>query len=62
MTLDCKDVVAFLNSKSFAGYIISNPPYINFANFNNNKMFKYESKDALIAEENGMYFYKKYFE
>ena len=62
LTVDCKDAVNFLNSQSFAGYIISNPPYINFSNFKNNKMFKYESKNALIAEENGMYFYKKYFE
>lgn len=62
LTLDCKDAIKFLEQNSFAGHIISNPPYINYSNFKNNKMFKHESKNALIAEENGMYFYKRYFE
>lgn len=62
LTIDCLDVVDFLNHKNYAGYIMSNPPYINAANFNNTKMFKYEDKKALIAPENGLYFYKKYFE
>lgn len=62
LTIDRKDVFSFLEKTECANYIISNPPYINANNFTNKKMFKYESKKSLIAPDNGMYFYKKYFE
>lgn len=61
LTIDCKDVFEYLRHKSSVDYIISNPPYINQANFSNTKMYKWEDKKALIAKENGMYFYKRYF-
>ncbi len=62
LTIDCKDAFKYLDQHSHFDYIISNPPYINEENFNNNKMFRWENKKALIAPENGLYFYKRFFE
>lgn len=62
MTIDCKDAIDYLNTKSSIEYLISNPPYINPNNFSNKAMFKWENKKALIAPENGLYFYKRYFD
>lgn len=40
--------------------IISNPPYINSKDFKKlDKTLYYEPKSALLAEENGLYFYKR---
>lgn len=40
--------------------IISNPPYINSEDFKKlDKRLYYEPKSALLAEENGLYFYKR---
>jgi len=61
MLIDVKDAIEYLNSLKEVDILISNPPYINKENFNNNKMFRWESKKALIAKENGMYFYNRYF-
>lgn len=62
LTVDCKDVFDYLNTKGRTDFIVSNPPYINANNFSNKKMFKWENKKALIAPDNGLYFYKKYFD
>lgn len=62
LTVDCADAIKFLNRFKSIDYLISNPPYINAANFNNKKMFKWENKNALIAKDHGLYFYKKYFD
>ena len=40
--------------------IISNPPYINRKDYENlDRKLYYEPKSALLAEENGLYFYKR---
>lgn len=62
LTIDHKDAIEYLNSKNHLDYLISNPPYINEANFNNTQMYRWEKKQALVAHDNGLYFYKKYFE
>ncbi len=61
LTVDHKDAIDYLNHINRIDYLISNPPYININNFTNHKMFKWEKKQALIASDNGLYFYKKYF-
>lgn len=61
ITVDTKDAIEYLNKINSIDILISNPPYINPKNFDNKKMFKYENKHALIAKDNGMYFYKQYF-
>lgn len=61
LTVDCVDAIKYLNHKNSIDYLISNPPYINKENFANKWMFKYENKHALIAPDNGLYFYKQYF-
>lgn len=63
LTLDCDDAIDYLNKKTWIDYLVSNPPYINANNFANaKKMLKWESKKALIAPDNGLYFYKQYFQ
>jgi len=62
MLIDVKDAIDYLNSRSKIDILISNPPYINAQNFKNTKMYRWESKKALIAKENGMYFYSRYFQ
>lgn len=62
LTVDKKDAIKYLNSFNNVDIIISNPPYVNLHNFHNKKMFKYECKKALIAKDNGLYFYSKFFE
>ncbi|MBQ0045737.1 MAG: methyltransferase [Mycoplasma sp.] len=61
LTVDCVDAIKYLARKGNIDYLISNPPYINKENFANEWMFKYEDKHALIAPDNGLYFYKEYF-
>lgn len=61
LTIDHIDAIDYLNHKGHLDYIISNPPYINENNFNNTKMYSWEKKQALVAQDNGLYFYKKYF-
>ncbi len=61
LTIDKKDAIEYLTSHPRVDYLISNPPYINEANFNNTAMYKWEDKKALVAPDNGLYFYKKYF-
>lgn len=61
LTIDVKDACDYLDHLGSVDILISNPPYINASNFKNNKMFKWESKKALIAPDNGLHFYKKYF-
>lgn len=62
MILEHADVFKYLTQLPRADYIISNPPYINPANFDNLIILKWESKKALIAKEEGLFFYKRYFE
>lgn len=61
LTIDVSDAFKYLSHLNSIDILISNPPYIDKNNFANNKMFKFENKKALIAPDNGMYFYKKYF-
>lgn len=62
LTIDVKDAFKYLDHLGRIDILISNPPYINKDNFDNYKMFKWENKKALIAPDNGLAFYKKYFE
>lgn len=62
ITIDVKDAFKYLEHLGRIDILISNPPYINKDNFENYNMFKWENKKALIAEENGLFFYKRYFD
>lgn len=62
LTIDVKDAFQYLSKLGKIDILISNPPYVNENNFDNKQMFKWENKKALIAPDNGLYFYKKYFE
>jgi len=61
LTIDKYDAINYLNHRNSLDILISNPPYVNANNFNDKHMYKYESKKALIASDNGLYFYKQYF-
>lgn len=62
ITIDVSDAKKYLAKLGSLDILISNPPYINKKNFKNNKMFRWENKKALIAKDNGLEFYKIYFE
>jgi release factor glutamine methyltransferase len=61
------DNINFLESNIFDGIgntkfdiIASNPPYISYEEYGAlAQELKYEPKDALVAEDNGLFFYKK---
>lgn len=52
------DIFSNINEKF--DIIVSNPPYINEVDYNSlDERLYYEPKNALFAENNGLYFYKK---
>ena len=55
-----KDMTSKLENKY--DIIISNPPYIPYDGFVQEKVKKYEPNIALFAEDEGLYFYKKILE
>lgn len=55
------DVLKFLNKNKQLDYIISNPPYVDQKNDKYIVNTAWESKNALFAKENGLYYFRKYF-
>ena len=54
------DAIKYLKKCQSLDIFISNPPYINYDNFINFKIAKWEDNKALFAKQNGLFYIKEF--